>query len=62
MINDLSEMRLNYHNINLPSEIALTKIVNDKIKMIKDALPRMAINLLTRTCPAKAANVATATK
>lgn len=48
--------------IYVPSEIALTKIVNAKMKIIREALPMMAINLLTRTCPAKAANVATATR
>lgn len=42
--------------------MALTKIVNAKIKMIREALPIIAINLLTRICPTKAANVATATK
>nr|GMC46641.1 Os08g0389733 [Ipomoea batatas]GMC77883.1 Os08g0389733 [Ipomoea batatas]GME09563.1 Os08g0389733 [Ipomoea batatas] len=45
-----------------PSEIALTKIVNARMKMINDALPNTAINLLTTCCPIKAAIVATAVK
>lgn len=45
-----------------PSEIALTKIVNARMKMINDALPNTVINLLTACCPIKAATVATAVK
>lgn len=46
----------------IPSDIALTKIVKARMKIIKDARPRMAIILLTTCCPVKAAIVATATK
>lgn len=46
----------------LPSEIALTKIVKARMKMIKDALPNIVISFLTACCPVNAAKVATATK
>lgn len=46
----------------LPSEIALTKIVKARMKMMRDALPSIMINFLTTCCPIKAATVATATK
>lgn len=45
-----------------PSEIALTNIVEAKMKMIKDALPSTIINFLTTCCPIKAATVATSIK
>lgn len=48
--------------IYIPSEIALTKIVEARMKMISDALPSIIIILLTTCCPIKAATVATATK
>lgn len=46
----------------VPREIALTKIVKARMKMISDALPSIIIILLTTCCPTKAATVATATK
>lgn len=46
----------------IPSDIALTKIVKARMKIIKDARPRMAIILLTTCWPVKAATVATAIK
>lgn len=46
----------------LPKLIALTKIVNARMKMIIDALPTTAIIFLTTCWPVKAAIVATNTK
>jgi len=44
------------------SQIALTKIVKDRMKMMSDALPSKLISFLATDCPKKAATVATATK
>lgn len=57
---DADELPKKYRYV--PSEIALTKIVEARMKMISDALPRIIIILLTTCCPMKAATVATATK
>jgi len=46
----------------LPNDIALTKIVRAKMKIITDALPTMLIILRTTCCPTKAAILATAIK
>lgn len=46
----------------LPSVIALTKMVEARIKMIRDALPNRRISFLTTCCPTKAAIVATRVK
>lgn len=46
----------------VPSDIALTKIMDARMKMMRDARPRAAINLLTTCCPTKAESVATATR
>lgn len=44
------------------NEIALMKIVEARMKMIKEALPSMSNTLLTTSCPTKAAIVASRTK
>lgn len=46
----------------VPSDIALIKIMDARMKMMRDALPMTAINLLTTCCPTKAATVATPTR
>lgn len=46
----------------LPNEMALTKIVEARMKIMRDALPSMLISFLTACWPIKAATVATATK
>ena len=46
----------------VPKLIALTKIVSSSMNMIKDALPSIAIILLTTCWPTRAATVATKTK
>lgn len=50
------------HHLTLPSDIALTKIVIDKMKIIKEARPMILITLFTPNCPAMAEMVATAIK
>lgn len=45
-----------------PSDIALTKTVKDRMKMIREALPNKLIIFLTTCCPTNAATVATPTK
>lgn len=45
-----------------PNDIALTKIVAARMKMINDALPRKAITFVTTCCPARAAMTATPKK
>jgi hypothetical protein len=47
---------------HIPSDIALTKIVAARMKIIKDALPIIAITFVTTCCPTRAAMVATAKK
>jgi hypothetical protein len=46
----------------MPSDIALMKIVEARMKMINDALPSIAITFRTRCWPTRAAMAATATK
>lgn len=46
----------------LPSEIALTRIMKAKMKMISDALLSRLIIFLTTCCPTSAATVATTIK
>ena len=45
-----------------PREIALTNIVKDKMKIIKDALPIKLISFLITCCPTNAAMAATMVK
>lgn len=47
---------------NIPSVIALTKMVKAKMKMINDALPSILTIFLTTCNPTTAAKVATTTK
>lgn len=49
-------------NLDLPSDIPLTKTVRERMKIINDVLPSIAISFLTKCCPTSAAAVATATK
>ena len=44
------------------SQIALTKIVKDRMKMMSEALPSKLISFLATDCPKKEATVATATE
>lgn len=52
----------NRKNQSSPSDIALTNIVEARMKMIRDALPNTIISLLTICWPISAAIVATAVK
>lgn len=56
-----TQQRILYCN-GSPNEIALTKMVKARMKMIRDALPNIMISFLTTCCPTKAAIVATITK
>lgn len=46
----------------IPTNIALTNIVDARMKMIRDALPNILISFLTTCCPTTAAIVATVKK
>lgn len=46
----------------IPSVNALINIIEDKMKIIKDALPSMLITFPTTCCPTSAEQVATAAK
>lgn len=47
---------------SVPSDIALIKIMDARMKIMRDARPRAAMSLLTTCCPTKAAIVATPTR
>lgn len=46
----------------IPSDIALTKIVAERMKIIIDALPNILITFLTTCCPTRAEKLATAAR
>lgn len=49
-------------NENIPNDIALTKIVRARMKIIIDALPKIMTTFLTTCCPTTAERVATTAK